>query len=323
MHSNPVRSTKKENILLNWLTWLRRMGGTETCRRPGLCLIGPALGPFEPVTPGAPIPGASPLCSSQCSCSRTDRRSTTMTTTCHNRQTGSGNVFPSVRASKCNSVNRYFKADIRLAKPLKDGKARASMTSRNLAIGYFIGWFLLFYSVFQRKSFTFNGSHSTLSTLFPRRFRSPGICFYERIHQWEIFRPFLISIIVFCCCCCCWRFLRLRLPESLYLKFPIASPKLTNQIGFKYFSQFRAELVAVIIVVLSDCDKIELLFQDFYRKLVLIYPFLLYSWTKQIENKLFFLTKFVMYSLGWKKNGKRKGKDEKLVKDLLEKIEKK
>lgn len=257
------------------------MGGTETRRRPGLCLIGPALGPFEPVTPGAPIPGASPLCSSQCSCSRTDRRSR-KTTMYHNRQTGSGNVFPSVRASKCNSVNRYFKADIRLAKSLKDGKARASMTSRNLAIGYFIGWFLLFYSVFQRKSFTFNGSHSTLSTLLPRRFRSLGISYYERIHQWEDFRPFLISIFVCCCCfCCCYIccccLLRMRLPESLYLKFPIASPKLTNQIGFKYFSQFQAELVAVIIVVLSDCDKIELLFQDFYRNLVLIYPFLLYS----------------------------------------------
>lgn len=275
-HSNPVKSTRKENTLLNWLTWLRRMGGTETCRRPGLCLTGPALGPFESVTPGAPIPGASPLCSSQCSCSKMDQP-----TKYHYSYTDFGNVFPSVRASKFNSVNRYFKADIRLAKRLEDGKARASMTSRNLAIGYFIGWFiiLLFYSVFQRKSFTFNGSHSTLSTFdksiyIRRRFRSPDYNGYY--YFFNYFRPFFLLLF-------------LSSPDlfkQLILKFPIASPKLTNQIGFKYFSQFLAELVAVINVVSSDCDTNELLIQDFYRKLVLTYPFLLYSWTEQIENAL-------------------------------------
>lgn len=260
------------------------MGGTETCRRPGLCLTGPVLGPFEPDPPGAPIPGASPLCSSQCSCSKMDRP-----TKYHYSYTDFGNVFPSVRASKYNSVNRYFKADIRLAKRLKDGKARASMTSRNLAIGYFIGWFiiLLFYSVFQRKSFTFNGSHSTLSTFdksiyIRRRFRSPDsydyyYCYYFFYYFFYDFRRFFLSILLL--------FLSLLsslssprdLFKDLILKFPIATPKLTNQIGFKYFSQFLAELVAVINVVSSDCDTNELLIQDFYRKLVLTYPFLLYS----------------------------------------------
>lgn len=87
------------------------MGGTETCRRPGLCLIGPLLGPSERVLSGAPFFGASLYCSTQCSCSRPKT-----STEVRRVATRSQQQQPPPRPSSSNSVNRYFKADIRLAK---------------------------------------------------------------------------------------------------------------------------------------------------------------------------------------------------------------
>ena len=92
------------------------MVGTETRRRPDFFLFGSVYGPFELILPGAIKSGASLLCSTtRCSCSRSYNSSKLFENIRNINVKNNSRPLPA-KASIFSSVNRYFKADIRLAK---------------------------------------------------------------------------------------------------------------------------------------------------------------------------------------------------------------
>lgn len=171
------------------------MGGTETRRRPGLCLTGSVRGPFEPVPPGAPHSGASLLCSTQCSCLRPDHPTNTMDARLRPKRRNVPSSPPAAKSSKFNSVNRYFKADIRLAKSIsiEESKALPSMTSRPRSVSRPFASNarprVFHYSFGRRNLFASNGSHSIFFSVFRGKRTLDPFAAFRRIRI-SFFRTF-------------------------------------------------------------------------------------------------------------------------------------